>query len=50
VLEWRLERIAKLGVPGDDAFDLAASKVELRSIEHLLDHGCPPELVAKILL
>ena len=50
VLRWRLEQFAKLGCGTGLSERLAASKVDLRTFEGLLDSGCAPLLAANILL
>jgi len=47
---WRLRRLVDAGFPLPLALDLAATPgVDLHALLALLDHGCPPELAARIL-
>jgi hypothetical protein len=46
---WRAGQFEKMGVPFDDIDTLAQSKADLHEAWKLLENGCPPHLVIKIL-
>ncbi len=46
---WTVRRILQLGVPPDDAVELARAGVSWHEVERLISHGCPPTLVSRLL-
>jgi hypothetical protein len=50
ILAWRLHQLLELGLPTSMAEKVAASHADLHEIEHLLQHGCAPDLAAEIVL
>jgi hypothetical protein len=50
VVAWRTERLLAAGFERQLAGSLAAGgAVDLHALLELVDHGCPPELAARIL-
>lgn len=50
VLRWRFESIAATGAPIEDALVIASHvEIYLREAVDLLERGCPPALVVRIL-
>lgn len=50
VERWRAAELLRVGLAGDDAITLAARlDVDLHEAISLVESGCPPELVARIL-
>jgi hypothetical protein len=50
VERWRAAELLRVGLAGDDAIALAARlDVDLHEAIALVESGCPPELVARIL-
>lgn len=50
VREWRTEQFLTLGLPPAASVMLALSGVDLGAARRLMQHGCPTELAASILL
>lgn len=51
VERWRTEELLRVGFDVETATVLAAdSAVDLHSALELVEHGCPPDLAARILL
>jgi hypothetical protein len=51
VERWRADELMRAGVDPAAAVEIAASlEVDLHAAIALLEHGCPPELAARILL
>ena len=50
VVGWRGERLLAAGFAPDLAAELAPGRaIDLHALLGLVDHGCPPELAARIL-
>jgi hypothetical protein len=50
VERWRTRELLRVGLAADDAIALAARlEVDLHEAISLVDRGCPPELVVRIL-
>ena len=50
VERWRTAELMRVGLAGDDAVALAARfEVDLHEAITLVERGCPPELVVRIL-
>jgi hypothetical protein len=50
VERWRTAELMRVGLAGDDAVALAARfEVDLHEAIALVERGCPPELVVRIL-
>jgi hypothetical protein len=50
VERWRTAELMRVGLAGDDAVSLAARfEVDLHEAISLVERGCPPELVVRIL-
>jgi hypothetical protein len=48
--EWRERRLLRAGVGGDLAASIASDcSMDLHAMIELVEHGCPPELAARIL-
>jgi hypothetical protein len=50
VRAWRRRRLLAAGLTVADARLLSESNADLHRALHLVEQGCPPELVAKVLL
>ena len=50
VTEWRRETLERAGLDTDRAERIAASDADLHEAVRLLEQGCAPELLARILL
>jgi hypothetical protein len=50
VYEWRLKELLARGVPQVTAEYLARSGVDLGEMRDLLDEGCPPMMLLRIVL
>ena len=46
---WTVRRMLQLGVPTDDAMVLARAGISWHEVERLVEGGCPPSLVARVL-
>jgi hypothetical protein len=46
---WTARRMLQLGVPEEDALVLARAGVSWHDVERLVQRGCPPELVVRVL-
>lgn len=46
---WTVRRMLQLGVPRDDAVALARAGTSWHEVERLVERGCPPELVVRVL-
>jgi hypothetical protein len=49
VTSWRREQLESVGFEPQLALRLAASSVDLHSLIALVEHGCPPQLAARIM-
>lgn len=48
--EWQTERMTELGIDQDDIVELLHFGFDWHDVARLVDHGCPPDLVAEILV
>lgn len=46
---WRAHRFTTMGCGPVLSLELARTTIDLHRFEHLIDHGCPPDLAARIL-
>jgi hypothetical protein len=49
VHDWRVDRLARLGLPGSLA-EVYADRLDWHQVARLVQHGCPPRLALRIVL
>jgi hypothetical protein len=51
VFDWRFLKLLELNVPVDDALAIAnVPRVDWHRVAQLIEYGCPPDRVARIVL